>query len=265
MALALLARLRGTEKRENSLTNYLSTGYNSIEGWVMEAARDMTLSLAELQRDYVEPGPILEIGVWQARYLALLSFVPVTATPVIGIDPIIVTGDRNAHIATLKANIQQYARRPDLVTLIEKGSGETTAEELFAIGNDKFQFISIDGSHLFDAVMSDLRLAEATLADGGIVAVDDISNPIAPGVWHAFVMYGSCSDAKLEAVVNSGNKLFLTQKEFAARYREDLLARCKAGRLGQLGIRITEFRDYMAAINQPMKLFGQEVLVYPGF
>ena len=69
---------------ENPISRYLLDGYSTIQGWLMEGARDLTLALGEVQRTAgVAPGPILEIGVWKARYLCLLSFVPAEPTPVI--------------------------------------------------------------------------------------------------------------------------------------------------------------------------------------
>jgi hypothetical protein len=251
--------------KENPLGSYLLDGYNRIEGWLMEAARDTTLALAEIQKDFVESGPILEIGIWKARYLCLLTFVPGEAEPVIGLDPIVGTGNRDAHIATLKANIDMYARRPDLVTIFEERSENVRPELLLEMaGGRKFQFMSVDGSHLREHVEVDLKIVEATLADGGVVAMDDIANPIAPGVWEAYIRYGASDSALLMPIMNAGNKLFLTQRQHAPLYREALIKRFQSGEWHHLGKRVLEHRAMMNNINQPMRLFGQEVLVFPG-
>jgi predicted O-methyltransferase YrrM len=249
---------------ENPLSAYLLDGYHKIEGWLMEPARDITLALADLQKEYVDSGPVLEIGVWKARYLCLLSFLPANAEKVIGLDPIVGVGNREAHIAALRQNIAMWSRRPDLVTLYEERSENVDPQKLLQMAGNKFQFISIDGSHLKEHVLVDLTIAEATLADGGIVAMDDIANPIAPGVWEAYIRYGMNGQALLKPIVNAGNKLFLTQRQYAQEYRENLLQRCEAGRVGKPGTRLVEHRNMMNHINQPMRLFGEEVLVAPG-
>lgn len=251
---------------ENPISRYLLEGYTSIEGWLMEGARDMTLALGEVQRAAgVASGPILEIGVWKARYLCLLSFVPAKPGPVIGVDPMVGMADRAGHVRTLREIIGRYCRRPDLFQLVERHSETVSADELIALGGAKFQFISIDGSHLREPVLNDIRLAEATLADGGILAMDDISNPTMPGVWEAFIRYGVEGTGRLEAILNCGNKLFLTQRHRAKAYREALLTFCEQGRAGKVGTRIATFHQATNEAQQPMQLFGQDILVFPGF
>ena len=254
----------GLRTRENPLSHYLLDGYQKIEGWLMEGARDITLALADLQKDFLVQGPILEIGVWKARYLCLLSFVPSEAQRVIGVDPMVGMANKDAHKAELFRNIEMYARRPDLVTINEERSEHVDPQALLEQAGGRFQFISVDGSHLRDHVLHDLTIAEATLAEGGIVAMDDIANPIAPGVWEAFIRYGMKDDAALMPIINAGNKLFLTQRAHAHAYRTALLERCQSGRVGRVGQRIVDHRTMMNRIQQPMCLFGQEVLVFPG-
>lgn len=249
--------------RENPISDYLLHGYQKIEGWVMEGARDVTLAIADIQKDFGS-GPVLEIGVWKARYLCLLSFVPKEAERIIGIDPIVGVPDREVHLKQLRQNINMFARRPDLVTLLETRSEAINPAELIEMAGDKFQFMSIDGSHLKEHVLHDMTIAEAVLAEGGVLAMDDIANPIAPGVWEAFIRYGMNESATLMPFINAGNKLFLSQRAHAPKYRDTLLKRCEEGRLGKVGQRIVEHRLMMNHINQPMRLFGEEVLVFPG-
>lgn len=62
----------------NALADYLDKGYHEIAGWLWMPALEATLALATIQSRLIPPGPVCEIGVWEGRYLALLSFLPAT-------------------------------------------------------------------------------------------------------------------------------------------------------------------------------------------
>jgi hypothetical protein len=52
-----------------------------MRGWLSMPAVEASLMLAELQRQFMTPGPVCEIGVWEGRYLTLLSFLPAEPQP----------------------------------------------------------------------------------------------------------------------------------------------------------------------------------------
>ena len=54
--------------------------------------------------------------------------------------------------------------------------------KLRELAGGAIRFFSVDGGHTDEIVFSDMKLAEATLADGGIVIADDVFNEQWPGV-----------------------------------------------------------------------------------
>ncbi|MGE0813474.1 MAG: class I SAM-dependent methyltransferase [Vicinamibacterales bacterium] len=244
-----------------ALARYLDEGYHLINGWLHPAAVDMTVALGHLLRRAGGAGPILEIGVWQGRYLSLLSFLGEAGQPLVAIDPFVHVTDRDRQIAALRANVARYAWRPERLRLIERYSGRMTPADLLEAGGAPFQFISVDGDHTMAGCLHDLRLAEAALAPGGIVAVDDIANMSCPGVVEATVRYGVTPGATLAPFALAGNKLFMTQRAHCATYRGALLAMAQAGQLGAASRAILNFDAKMRSIGVPVMMLDEPILI----
>lgn len=246
---------------ENTLDAYLATGYQEIAGWLWMPAVEATLALGEIQAGLLPPGPVCEIGVWEARYLTLLSFLPSTPQKVLGIDPFIHGGHRDRQLARVRDNIARYARRPDLVTLLEQDSSTVPAERVRSMLGGPCHFLSVDGDHTMEGALRDLRLAERIVAPGGLVALDDIPNFACPGVTEAVVRH--CMDplATLAPFMLVSNKLFMTQREHCAFYREAIIARAEAGEAGEWGKAILAHRTRMANMKVPVVFMGEEILV----
>lgn len=243
------------------LSRYLDEGYHRIAGWLHRPAVDVTLALGDLQRAAGRLGPVCEIGVWQGRYLTLLSLVAAPEAPVIGVDPFIHVADRDRQIASMRENIATYAASPARVRVIERSSTAVTAGELLAAAGGPFQFISVDGDHTMRGCLHDLHLAQQVVAPGGIVAVDDICNMSCPGVVEATVRYGVTPGATLKPFAIVGNKLFMTDQPHCAEYRDALLGLAQAGALGEAGRSIADFSARMATLGVPVEMLDEPVLV----
>lgn len=243
------------------LDRYLDEGYHRIAGWLHRPAVDVTLALGELQRAAGRLGPVCEIGVWQGRYLALLSFVGAPEAPIVGVDPFIHVSDRDRQIASMRTNLATYAAGPERLHMIERSSTTVPAVELLAAAGGPFQFISVDGDHTMRGCLHDLHLAQQVLAPGGIVAVDDICNMSCPGVVEATVRYGVTPGATLRPFAIVGNKLFMTDQAHCAEYRTALLDQARAGALGDTGRSIADFAARMEALGVPVEMLDEPVLV----
>jgi len=246
---------------ENTLDAYLQEGFSAMRGWLFMPAVEATLMLDELQRQFMKPGPVCEIGVWEGRYLNLLSFLPAEPQPALGIDPFIHGGDRDAQLQRVRDNIARYARQPELVTLLEEYSAKVTANDVLARTGAPCQFVSVDGDHTMEGCLYDLRLAEAITAGAGIVSVDDFPNLTCPGVAEATIRYLLDPLARLAPFLMVANKLFLAHREYVDHYRQAVVERCRAGHGGQWGTKVLGYYDQMNAMRIPVRLVGHDLLV----
>ncbi len=52
-----------------------------------------------------------------------------------------------------------------------------TAASVAAKRLSKWRMLSVDGGHSYEVMLHDLMLASCTVVDGGIVILDDVTNP----------------------------------------------------------------------------------------
>jgi hypothetical protein len=189
-----------------------------LEGWLTDDDAEVTADLLRLQEATERDAPLLEIGVYCGKYLSLLMASGArTGSRVLGIDTF-----QFKDLTTVKAGLVSIV--PDLMpglSLHAVSSRELTPESLLDMLGSPARFISVDGSHDYADVVHDLRLVEATLAPGGLVAVDDFLNPLTLGVNRAVNAFME-SQPGLVGVACGVNKLFLARPAHAGRYRERL-------------------------------------------
>jgi len=198
----------------------------SIEGWL--AATDYEIFkevLACQQRQGVE-GAIAEIGVHHGK-----SFVPLAAfsgtSKLYAID---LFGDQGKNIDqsgngdcdTFINNLKRFSI--DLSRLVIDGrmSGDVTADDIRSAAG-AVRFFHIDGGHHFDAVTGDIRLAVDVLADGGVIAIDDVFRPEWPEVSIATFCSKEFVAKDIVLFAIGFNKAYFSRRAHAEAYQEALV------------------------------------------
>jgi hypothetical protein len=122
-------------------------------------------------------------------------------------------------------------------------------------------FISVDGSHECDSVVSDLRCAQSLLADGGVVAIDDVLNPRAMGACEGtFRYFLDRSNVTLAPFAYCGNKLFAAKQSDVKEFHHAVWGFAESN--PELAIS-REFTRLLASGRDwvEQKLFGHPVIV----
>lgn len=217
-----------------NLVNWLRN-LPAIEGMVLPSSAYISAALAQFQARNDYHGNIAEIGVYHGKYLAGLATSTLPDEKTIAVD-LFEDQDQNEDVAgygeagfeaPLRALTQDvfvktmstYAPHAELLTF-KRSSLNVTADELMP-GGQRIRFFSVDGGHTHDVFLNDLRLAEATLAPHGIVAIDDILNPDWPGIITGAVRYFDVQ-TKLRPVAFIENKLLCAYEPHADIYRTAL-------------------------------------------
>jgi hypothetical protein len=191
---------------------------SKIDGWLGRGAAIRTMDILEYQELNGIRGPLLEIGVFKGKYFSVLLRSAIrTGENILGID----TFD----LVSLDSVRQTFAltrvTHDGQISLWRRASTSCTANEIEAALGGRPRFISIDGSHEVPDVFWDMRLAEALLTDGGVVAVDDFLNPVTMGVNEAVFAFFA-RPRRFVPFAFIENKLFLSARGWSARYREML-------------------------------------------
>jgi hypothetical protein len=235
---------------------FLEEYVHTLPGWLEDYAAIRTMDLLAFQERENITGSLFEIGVFHARYFALMLRSAVrTGERIVGLDTF-----QYFPPDTVKAALSSLAD-PGSIVFLRQFSTDSTAADLAPVLGAKARFISIDGSHERSDVIWDLRLSEELLASRGIVAVDDFLNPVTLGVndgVHRFF----AEPRNLVPFAYTANKLFLSRPGAAASYKTEFE---KVIVEDQREPRSAAFRvnlpDYRANVEQ--KLWGTTLLVAP--
>jgi hypothetical protein len=193
--------------------------YDSVDGWVGREMDAVVRSFDSIQQSCGVSGHIVEIGVHHGRLFFLLDLMRREGERSYAIDlfgaqdlNIDRSGGGTSPEAIFRNNVSKY--RPGQEGQIEVISCDSLG--LTPWGLDRrldgrgVKFFSIDGGHTAMHVLNDMALAEAVLAPGGIIALDDFGSPFWPGVSEGFHRYMLQRNRRLAPILFFENKLFLT-------------------------------------------------------
>lgn len=192
----------------------------TLPGWLNTPASLATLHFL----DMVPFGPVVEIGVHRGKYLSILRARMGETCRIVGYDIF-----NQAQAPLVEREFTQAFGVLGNIALVQTDSTKLTPEKVMADCGGSPVFFSIDGSHEADPVLSDIRLAEKVLDDAGIVAMDDVLNPVAIGVNEAIGRHLSSGNAEIAPFAYVSNKLFCCRPhhhaDYLARTEEFIIAR----------------------------------------
>ena len=221
-----------------SFKNYIKEHWALIDGWNEHGAFTALEILDDAQNDFGVMGHVCEIGIHEGQFffaLALLTHKGKDCSELyIAID-VFADQHRNidnsgrASLVHLKKNAMKYVGDHDKLNanllVIKADSLRLTAEMLglniMNRGKNFFngiRLMSIDGGHTRTHVLNDLKLAEKSIVDGGVVILDDFLNPKWPGVTEGAHVYCSDPYSRLIPFAYGNKKLYLSMDVAASRY-----------------------------------------------
>ena len=218
------------------LKEYVSAGHYKIPGFAHEWDLRLFADLLAWQSANGFGGDLAEIGVHHGRSFLILALRRHGAEKAVAMDLFEddhYNADHDRHAgrgAGFFNTLQKYN-----VTLgseeIIKGSSLDLSAESLRQKYQAFRFFSIDGGHFYHHVENDLELAAQTIAEHGVICVDDWMNLHWPEVSIAAGNFMRDEPERLEPFLVSQNKLYLCRPTFLAVLQRDYLATL-AQRLG---------------------------------
>jgi len=202
---------------------YRHLGHRRVQGYTESSAIGLLHAVDRYQREAGINGPIAEIGVHHGQLFIAMKLLQQPGEAAIAIDLFedqesnidkSGQGDRDRFLH----HLDQWTDRTGLVI----HQGDSTAimpGDIAAMSH--VRIFSVDGGHTQEIVLSDMRLAEKSLVDGGVVIADDVFNQQWPGVCVGTVHYLEQGGALVPFYI-AYNKVLFTQPEHADRYRRTL-------------------------------------------
>jgi predicted O-methyltransferase YrrM len=170
--------------------------------------------LFDLQKTMRISGDMLEIGVWHGAGVAAMRLHADEGETVHGVD---IGIQRAALERTIKSVLGSDAG----ISLREGNSIDMAKASPFNAAS--FRWVHIDGEHSYNAVRSDLELAEKCLCDGGIVAVDDFFNINSACITQAVFDAIAARPHALRMFLAGANKAYLANPRHVSVYRREIL------------------------------------------
>lgn len=161
-----------------------------IEGWFSAEAAALFGLLDEAQRAAGVTGDLFEIGVHHGRSAVLLSQL---ARPDERLGVCDLFGEQGQNVsasgsgdrAIFEANMANLAPAFDRLEVFARASDQLTPDQI----GRPYRLFHVDGGHLCEEALSDLRLGAAVLSDRGAIVVDDPFSAAWPGVTEGILRF----------------------------------------------------------------------------
>lgn len=196
---------------------FINGPLEAVPGWLNKITAACTMEMLIAQDGILPNAPMLEIGVYGGKYYSLLArHAGRVGSKILGVDIFYAFPPEkvldNVRVALTGFELPQMEMR-------KVRSQALRPDELLAFAGTKFRFAHIDGSHEAEDVFQDLWLANAVLAEGGIIAIDDFYSPYDAGVTEGFFRFQLALSSPLVLICYVANKGFVCHPAYAARYR----------------------------------------------
>jgi hypothetical protein len=191
---------------------FLTESLQGVEGFLHASTALYLAGIEVAQRGKVFGG-IAEIGVHKGKsFLAMTVGLP-EGDEAVGIDifdaqHLNADGHSVDALRDFKGHLERFGLR-DRVQIVEGSSLELEKDGFLDPGR-RFRLFSVDGGHLAHHVLNDLRIAEATLVEGGVVAADDLLHQHFLGVLTGVFQYFDGGGTLTPYALTPPYKLMLT-------------------------------------------------------
>ncbi len=231
---------------------YRAVGLRFVTGFVEPEILSALVVLDSAQRAKQISGAVAEIGVHHGKLFIGLHLLQRSGESSIAID---IFGDQHLNIdGSGHGNLEKFVNNVTLwssmdgVVIHQGDSTKIEPSALRELAGSDIRFFSVDGGHTEEIVFSDMKLAENTVADGGIVIADDVFNEYWPGVAVGTLRYLE-DGAKLAPFFIGFNKVFFARPDYCESYLGELVSAFD-GRL-RLGVARSVFAGHDVGLLVP--------------
>lgn len=196
-----------------------------MPGWLQAQTLDVLEVLRDVQDGLGVSGSVAEIGVYAGKLFIGLQVLTPPGTPALAIDSFV---DQSANIdeaagslSTFEAHVRKWGDW-STVTVEVVDSSTLAADRVAVLAGEPVRFFSVDGGHTAEATAWDIANAEAALAAGGVLIVDDIFNEQWPGVMDGVRAHFDRGSSLIPFAIGFNKTYFTNSVEHAERYQAAL-------------------------------------------
>ena len=209
---------------KESVVKYLNGPFKDVQGWCSPNNWQIIWPIVEFQEQMGLRNPVAEIGVYHGKFfigLVVTKNVPGNyAIDVFDMQEFNLDGAGKGNLGTLKENLVKCGVDPDDVTLLQADSMALADHDLLEIREKTggFSLFSIDGCHLPEHTVNDIKIAMSLTVPAGLIFVDDYTNPHWPGVLEGVSKLYFTDYPRFVPVAFGHNKLFLCHLSYHQKF-----------------------------------------------
>jgi hypothetical protein len=203
------------------LETYVRSLRKRVPGWLSRVDAEIYRAVLRRQSSLGYGGSVAEIGVHHGKSFVALA---------LGLEPgeqgycIDIFEDQHLNKdhsgkgdrAALEANLRRFNIEGAVIR--QASSFDVTADEILAAVG-KVRFFSVDGGHWLEIVQNDLALAAGSLAEHGVIALDDFHRAEWPDVSAGLFAWHRADGGDFAPFAIGFNKLYLCRKGYVPTYR----------------------------------------------
>jgi hypothetical protein len=200
--------------------DYIRRNSKNVEGWMTHEAARLIRVVSDEQISAGIRGSVGEIGVHHGRLFILLYLLARPNERGFAIDifekqELNVDNSGKGDRKLFEANLRGVGADLTMIDIICASSLDVSPQRIEELSGP-VRLFSIDGGHTSTITLNDLRLAEATLVDGGVVMLDDVFTSTFPGVAAGLATY-LLGEGRLVPFAITPDKVLMTQPEHHCR------------------------------------------------
>ena len=211
-----------------AVDRYLAEGYESVVGMSSRFAAAIVARLMAIQSDLGVRGHFAEIGPFEGRFFIAMAHALAVGEKAVGID--LFDWPNPEIIDRFHANCRKHGVPEERRVTLKADSRTMKPEELLAAAGGPIRLMHVDGEHSRAALLKDLALTTAVMAEGGVIVLDDMLHPGYPTLMVAVQEYLEANPDIVplcvidrETIV-AATKFVLCGRTWFKRYEEALLA-----------------------------------------
>lgn len=208
-----------------AVDEYVKGKHHAVEGWLDDFSAKLIATIAAILDGAGVHGPAVEIGAHHGRLFILLHLASTGGQDLV----IDVFDDQELNVddsgkgdkAIFLQNLRRFGGDPQRVQILQKSSLTVQPAEITERIGAPVLF-SIDGGHTSECALNDLHLADAVLAERGVVILDDFFNELWPEVAIGAMAFLQSSSPRLQPFAISPGKVYLCRPGQQAFFHEAL-------------------------------------------
>jgi len=209
---------------EAAIREFVSGGRQRVDGWFARVDAEIFRIILTAQNDRGLKGSVAEIGIHHGKSFIALCLCLKDDERAYAID-VFEAQEHNldssgkGNRSRFESNLKKFGVQKDRVTIDTRPSEQVGSSDILDAA-DPVRFFSVDGGHWAEVVKSDLTLAESTISEHGVIALDDFHRfewpEVSKGLWE----WEQQKEKDLVPFAIGYNKLYLCQSSWVGFYQK---------------------------------------------